>query len=65
MTDADRHDALRRAEAFGVDLSLLRESLRLTPAERLDRHQRALALIAEMRNAMPPPSASVPPRPLR
>lgn len=30
-------DVLRRAEAFGVDLSLLRERLAWTPTERLER----------------------------
>ena len=35
----------------GVDLSLLRENLRLTPAERLARHQRVLRLVTEVRRA--------------
>ena len=46
--------ALDRAEAWGTDLWLLRESLRLTPAERLARHQRALDLVASLRPAAPP-----------
>jgi hypothetical protein len=48
---ARRRDALRRAEEFGVDLSLLRELLALTPTERLERHQRALELVLEVREA--------------
>ncbi|HET6382777.1 MAG TPA: hypothetical protein VFJ58_05240 [Armatimonadota bacterium] len=35
----------------GVDLSLLRENLRLTPSERLARHQRALKFVLEMEHA--------------
>lgn len=45
---------LARAAAFGVDLSLLRESVRLTPAERLARHQRALPLVLALRDAREP-----------
>lgn len=37
--------ALAEAEQQGVDLSLLRERLRMTPTERLQRHQAALALV--------------------
>lgn len=35
----------------GVDLSLIRENLRLTPTQRLQRHQRALELMKEVRRA--------------
>lgn len=64
-TDADaRQAALDRAEVWGVDLSLLRETLRLTPTERLDRHQRALDLVKAFREAVPlpdgPPDDPVP-----
>ncbi len=38
---------LARAEAWGVDLSLLRESLALTPTERLERHRRFSRFISE------------------
>ncbi|MEM6288460.1 MAG: hypothetical protein AAF845_15080 [Bacteroidota bacterium] len=51
MTDADRRAALNRAEAWGVDLSLLRERLRMTPAERLTRHAEALARVQAVRRA--------------
>lgn len=36
---------------LGVDLSLLRENLRLTPLQRLQQHERALALVQELRRA--------------
>ena len=38
-------------DANGIDLSCLRENLRLTPTERLRRHQRALKLVREVQNA--------------
>ena len=39
------------AEQDGVDLTMLRERLRLTPTERLQRHQAALELVEALRNA--------------
>lgn len=38
-------------DANGIDLSCLRENLRLTPTERLRKHQRALKLVMEVRSA--------------
>ncbi len=35
----------------GIDLSLLRENLRLTPTERLEKHWAGLALFKEVRRA--------------
>lgn len=35
----------------GVDISLLRENLKLTPTERLQKHQKALRLYWEVRRA--------------
>lgn len=35
----------------GVDLSLLRENLKLTPTERIEKMRRALALVMEVRRA--------------
>ncbi len=35
----------------GIDLSLLRENLKLTPTERLERMRRGLALYMEVRRA--------------
>jgi hypothetical protein len=39
---ASDKDAIARAEAFGVDISLLKSNLRLTPTERVLRLQRLL-----------------------
>ena len=44
-------EILARAERYGIDLSLLRERLRWTPTERLERHQAALALAQALRHA--------------
>ncbi len=41
--------ACQRAEAYGIDLSLLEENLRLTPAERLQRNDQALIFIESLR----------------
>ena len=38
-------------DANGIDLASLRENLRLTPTERLRRHQQALGLSLEVRRA--------------
>lgn len=35
----------------GVDISMLRENLRLTPEERLQKHERALRFVLELRHA--------------
>ncbi len=51
MAGMEDDPALARAEAFGIDLSLLRESLKLTPTERLLRHERALELANAFRRA--------------
>jgi hypothetical protein len=44
-------EILAWAEKDGVDLSMLRERLRLTPTERLRHHHEALALVEAFRNA--------------
>lgn len=43
--------ACERAEAYGIDLSLLDENLLLTPSERLRRNDDALALVEALRTA--------------
>ena len=48
---SDHLNALARAEQDGIDLSLLREALRLTPTERLQRHQAALEMVEALRSA--------------
>lgn len=50
-TTDDGLTACERAEAYGIDLSLLDENLRLTVSERLARNDAALALMQAMRGA--------------
>ena len=40
------------AVAYGIDISLIRANLRLTPTERLRRHDRTLTTIEKLRKAM-------------
>jgi hypothetical protein len=47
----DGMTAVQRAEAFGIDISLLEENLRLTPTERFVRHDQALELAMALREA--------------
>ena len=44
-------EILRWAEQDGVDLSMLRERLRLSPSDRLRRHESALSLVEALKNA--------------
>lgn len=44
--------ARQRAEAYGIDLSLLDDNLRLTYSERLRRNDEALALIESLRTGL-------------
>ena len=44
----DAPPAWREACEYGFDMSLVEDNLRLTPEERLDRHQRALDMILEL-----------------
>lgn len=44
--------ACRQAVAYGIDLSLLADNLRLTPEQRMQRHDGALAVALELRQAM-------------
>ena len=43
--------AIKRAEEYGTDITLLIENLRRSPTERLRRHQAMLEFIAELRRA--------------
>ncbi len=47
-------DAIREAVEYGIDISLLRANLALTPAERLRRHQIALNTVEMLREAKRP-----------
>ncbi len=44
--------ASERAVAYGIDLSLLDDNLRLTPSERMDRNDSALHLVHSLEEAM-------------
>jgi hypothetical protein len=51
-TDAkEERDVLAEAEQEGIDLSLLRENLRLTPTERVERNLRCLRSLLDVREA--------------
>ena len=45
----DAGPAWHAAVAYGHDMSLVEDSLRLTPEQRLEQHQRALDLILEIK----------------
>ena len=47
----DGMTAVERAEAYGIDLSLITENLRLTPEERVDQNQAALEFAKSLRTA--------------
>jgi hypothetical protein len=51
QTPLEPPDAVREAIEYGVDISLLRANLALTPAERLRRHQIALNTAETLREA--------------
>lgn len=40
---------VERAEAYGIDLSLIEENLRLTPEQRMDQNQAAIDLMDALR----------------
>lgn len=44
-------DAIQRALEYGVDITLLTENLKRTPAERIENFQRWLAFAEEIRRA--------------
>lgn len=47
----DGRSAEERAEAYGIDLSLITENLRLRPEQRMDQNQAALELVRELQKA--------------
>jgi len=51
QTSPEPADAIRAAVEYGIDISLLRANLALTPAERLRRHQIALNTVEMLREA--------------
>lgn len=50
-TEYKKRDAIQRAIEYGIDVTLLYESLSLTPTERMERHKEFLKEIAELRRA--------------
>ena len=55
MKSPRRHrpaDAWKAAEAYGCDMSLLEDNLRMTPQQRIQAHRSALALAERLRTAM-------------
>ena len=50
-TGRESSDAWQAAIDFGIDVCQLEYLLSLTPAERLERHDQALALVRAMREA--------------
>lgn len=44
-------DAIQRAIDYGIDISLLEANLRLTPLQRMDAHDSALAFALELKAA--------------
>jgi hypothetical protein len=47
----DGMTAVERAEAYGIDISLLEDNLRLTPAERVKRNDQAVELVEKLQAA--------------
>lgn len=47
----DGRTAAERAEAYGIDLSLIAENLRLTPEQRIDHNQAALEFASALQQA--------------
>ena len=47
----DGRTAVERAQAYGIDVSLITENLRLTPEERMDQNQAALDLAEALQRA--------------
>jgi len=44
-------DAIRKAEEFGIDVSALKDNLKLSYDERIKRHQIALNTVEKLRKA--------------
>jgi hypothetical protein len=51
QTPPEPPGAIREAVEYGIDVSLLRANLALTPAQRLRRHQIALNTVEMLREA--------------
>ena len=49
--ECNHEDAIKKAEEYGVDITLLYEGLSRTPGERMEWHQRLLEAAEELRKA--------------
>ena len=49
--DAPDEDAIRAAQEYGIDISMLRDNLRRSYAERIRRHEIALKTVEKLRDA--------------
>lgn len=47
----DGMTARERAEAYGIDLSLLEDNLQMSPTQRVDLNDQALELVRKLQNA--------------
>ena len=53
----DAGPAWRAACEYGFDMSLVEDALSKSPEERLEAHQRALDMLLELNNGLPPNGA--------
>lgn len=53
QTHREPADPVREATEYGIDIAMLRDNLALTVAERLRRHDLALATVEMLRKARP------------
>jgi len=52
MNKSDKKtDSIKEAIDFGIDVTLLYERLKLTPTERIEKHEQMLEFIEELRRA--------------
>lgn len=51
---AEPPDAIQEAIDYGIDISMLKDNLALTPAERLRRHDMALDMVEMLQKAKRP-----------
>ncbi len=46
-----RKDPIQKAIDYGIDVTLLYERLKLTPTERIEKHEQMLEFVEELRRA--------------
>jgi queuine/archaeosine tRNA-ribosyltransferase len=47
----EQEDAIRAAQEYGIDVAMLLDNLKRSPAERIRRHQIALETVEQLRKA--------------